>query len=335
MKFKKIFITGGAGYCGSRLVPRLLDAGYLVTVYDIMYFGQEFLPKNNPNLKIISGDIRDSKKIAESCKNHDVFISLACISNDSSFDLDEALSTSVNMNAFEPMVKVAKMSGIKRFVYASSSSVYGVSDKKDVKEDHPLVPLTLYNKYKGLCEPILKEYTDINFEGVIFRPATVCGYAPRLRLDLSVNILTNFAVNKKKIIVFGGKQLRPNLHIEDYCSAIECLINSPSDKIKDQTFNVGYQNLSIAEIAHKVKEVVEDYFPEYGSINIETTPSDDNRSYHINSDKIKEELGFQPKLTIEDAVRDLCKAFKEKKILNSFEDDFYYNVKRLKRINAK
>ncbi len=335
MKFKKIFITGGAGYCGSSLVPKLLDKGYQVTVYDIMYFGQDFLPKDNPYLKIISGDIRDSKKIADSCKNHDVFVSLACISNDTSFDLDEDLSTSVNMDAFEPMVKAAKLSGIKRFIYASSSSVYGVSDKKDVKEDHPLVPLTLYNKYKGLCEPILKEHTDNNFDGVIFRPATVCGYAPRLRLDLSVNILTNFAVNKKKILVFGGKQLRPNLHIEDYCSAIECLINSPSDKIKDQTFNVGYQNLSIEEIANKVKNVVEDYFPEFGSIDIDTTPSDDNRSYHINSDKIKEELGFKPKLTIEDAVRDLCQAFKNGKIPDSFEDDFYFNVKRLKRINAK
>ena len=335
MEFKKIFITGGAGYCGSRLVPKLLENGYNVTVYDIMYFGYDFLPKDNPNLNVISGDIRDSKKIEQSCKGHDVFVSLACISNDTSFDLDEALSTSINMDAFEPMVKAAKLSGIKRFIYASSSSVYGVSDKKDVKEDHPLVPLTLYNKYKGLCEPILKRNTDDNFEGVTFRPATVCGYAPRLRLDLSVNILTNFAVNKNKIVVFGGKQLRPNLHIEDYCSAIECLINAPSEKIKDQIFNVGYQNLSIAEIANKVKKVVEDYFPKIGSIDIETTPSNDNRSYHINSDKITQELGFVPKLTIEDAVRDLCAAFKDNKIPNSFEDIKYFNVKKIKSLNAK
>lgn len=332
---KKIFLTGGAGYCGSKLVPKLLNKGYQVTVYDIMYFGFDFLPKKNSNLTIINGDIRDTKKIEQSCKHHDVFVSLACISNDTSFDLDEKLSTSVNMEAFEPMVKAAKASGIKRFIYASSSSVYGISDKKDVKEDHPLVPLTLYNKYKGLCEPIIKENTDNNFEGVIFRPATVCGYAPRLRLDLSVNILTNFAVNKKKITVFGGNQLRPNLHIDDYCSAVECLINASSDKVKDQTFNVGYQNLSISEIALKVKKVVEDFFPNFGEIDIETTPSNDNRSYHINSDKIREVLGFEPKLTIEDAVRDLCRAFKEEKIPNSFDDDFYFNVKRLKRINAK
>ncbi len=190
MEFKKIFITGGAGYCGSLLVPNLLKKGYLVTVYDTMFFGNDFFP-NSESLKLIKGDIRDTNLLKESCKNHDVFISLACISNDSSFALDENLSTSINMNAFEPMVIAAKKSGVKRFIYASSSSVYGVSEQPDVKEDHPLVPLTLYNKFKGLCEPLLLQHTDNNFEGVVFRPATVCGYAPRLRLDLSVNILTN------------------------------------------------------------------------------------------------------------------------------------------------
>ena len=335
MSFKKIFITGGAGYCGSKLVPQLLEKGYEVTVYDIMYFGKNFLPTNNSNLKIITGDIRDSKKIQDSCKSHDVFVSLACISNDASFELNEALSTSINMDAFEPMVKSAKQAGIKRFIYASSSSVYGVSEKKDVTEDHPLVPLTLYNKYKGLCEPILNKYTDNNFEGVTFRPATVCGYAPRLRLDLTVNILTNFAVNKNKIVVFGGSQLRPNLHIDDYCRAVDCLINAPSEKIKNKIFNIGYQNLSISDIANKVKKVVENYFPDKKNILIETTPSDDNRSYHINSDKIKNELGFTPNLTVEDAIEGLCEAFKNKKIPNSFDDINYFNVKKVKFINAK
>ena len=332
---KKIFITGGAGYVGSRMVPFFLEKGYNITVYDTLYFTKNFLPLDHKNLNVIIGDIRDDQKILECSINHDIFINLACISNDTSFALDEKLSTSINLECFEPMVLAAKKAGIKRFITASTSSVYGVSDKKDVKEDHPLVPLTLYNKYKGLCEPILKNYTDNNFEGVIFRPATVCGYAPRLRLDLSVNILTNFAVNKNKITVFGGKQLRPNLHIEDYCGVIECLITASGNKIKDQIFNVGYQNLSISEIANKVKKVVEGYFPDKGRIDIETTPSDDNRSYHINSDKIKQELGFVPKLTIEDAIRGLCVAFKENKIPNSFEDDFYFNLKRLKRINAK
>ncbi len=332
---KKIFITGGAGYCGSRLVPMLLEKGNEVTVYDILYFGDSFLPKKNKNLKIIEGDLRDTFKLKRSCEHHDVFIHLACISNDASFVLDEKLSTSINLDAFEPMVKASKESGNKRFIYASTSSVYGISKEKDVKEDHPLVPLTLYNKYKGLCEPILFDNTDENFEGVIFRPATVCGYAPRLRLDLSVNILTNHAVNNNKIKVFGGSQLRPNLHIQDYCNVIDLLINSDKSKINNQIFNVGYQNLSISELANIVKKVVESEFPEKGYIDIETTHSDDNRSYHINSEKIKKVLGFVPQFTIEDAVRELCNNFKNRIIKNSFEDDVYFNIKRMQKLKAK
>lgn len=335
MKFDSVFLTGGAGYCGSRLVPQLLADGYKVTVYDIMYFGNHFLPKDNPNLTLIEGDIRDTAKIKEACKGHDVFVSLACISNDASFELDENLSTSVNLDAFEPMVLAAKAAGIKRFIYASSSSVYGVSDQPDVTEDHPLVPLTLYNKYKGMCEPLLLKHTDENFEGVIFRPATVCGYAPRQRLDLSVNILTNHAINKNVITVFGGDQLRPNLHVQDYCDAVKLFLTAPSEKIRNEIFNVGYQNMSIADIAKVVKKIVEQEFPEKGEIGIVTTSSDDNRSYHINSDKIKKALNFQPKYSIEDAVRELCVSFKNNQLPNSFEDDFYFNVRRLKRIQAQ
>lgn len=331
---KKIFLTGGAGYCGSKLVPILLDMGHEVTVYDILYFGSNFLPLENKNLKLIKGDIRDPKKIENSCKDHDIFISLACISNDASFVLDEKLSTSVNLDAFEPMVIAAKNSGIKRFIYASSSSVYGVSEKKNVTEDHPLLPLTLYNKYKGMCEPLLLKHTSNDFEGIIFRPATVCGYAPRLRLDLSVNILTNHAINNNKITVFGGDQLRPNLHVQDYCEAIICLMDAPISKVRNEIFNVGYQNLSIKEIALIVKQVVENFFPEKKNIEIVTTESDDNRSYHINSDKIRKILNFAPKLKIEDAVKDLCINFKLGNIPNSLTDDNYFNVKKLKKINA-
>lgn len=332
---KKIFITGGAGYCGSLLVPILLDLGHQITVYDIMFFSDNYLPKNNKNLQIIKGDIRDSKKIEHECKNHDIFINLACISNDASFELDESLSTSINLHAFEPMVKAAKKSGIKRFIYASSSSVYGVSKERNVTEDHALVPLTLYNKYKGMCEPLLLKHTDNNFIGVIFRPATVCGYAPRLRLDLSVNILTNHAISKGKITVFGGDQLRPNLHVKDYCNAVLALINAEDNKINNQIFNVGYQNLSIREISIIVKKVVEINFPERKNITIDETESNDNRSYHINSEKIKKILNFEPKLTIEDAVNDLCKQFKLRTIKNSLDNDIFYNVRTLKKINAK
>ena len=334
MQFKSIFVTGGAGYCGSLLVPQLLARGHQVTVYDIMYFGNDFLPASNPNLTLIAGDIRDTAKLEAACRNHDAFVSLACISNDASFELDEKLSTSVNLDAFEPMVMAAKRSGIKRFVYASSSSVYGVSDKPDVTEDHPLVPLTLYNKYKGMCEPLLRKHTDANFVGVTFRPATVCGYAPRQRLDLSVNILTNHAVNKNQITVFGGDQLRPNLHVQDYCDAVETLLNAPDGKIADEIFNVGYQNLSIMDIAHLVKAVVSTQYPEKSGLEIVTTPSDDNRSYHINSDKIKRALGFQPRHSIEDAVKGLCTAFRGGKLPASFDNDFYFNVRRLKRLQA-
>ena len=335
MQFKSIFITGGAGYVGSQLVPFLLNKGYYVTVYDIMYFGDDFLPKKNKNLKIINGDIRDINKLKLSCENHDVFINLACISNDTSFVLDEKLSKSINFDSFEPMVVSARENGIKRFIHASTSSVYGVSEKKNVKEDHPLVPLTLYNKYKALIEPILLNNLNNNFEGIIFRPATVCGYAPRQRLDLSVNILTNFAFNKSFIKVFGGEQLRPNLHILDYCEAIELFLCAEKQDINKEIFNVGYQNLSIYEIACSVKKVVEKALKNNKSIKIIKTESDDKRSYHINSDKIKNKLNYQPKRTIEIAAEDLCVAFNKGLLPNSFDDDFYFNVNRLKRINAK
>ncbi len=335
MNFKSIFITGGAGYCGSRLVPQLLNEGYKVTVFDNLYFGDDFLPHSNKNFTLIKGDIRDTKKIKESSLNHDVFLHLACVSNHASFELDENFSTEVNLNAFKPMVIAAKSSGVKRFIYASTSSVYGVSDKKDVKEDHPFVPLTLYNKFKGMCEPQLLDETNNDFEGVIFRPATVCGYAPRQRLDLSVNILTNHAVNNNKITVFGGKQLRPNLHIQDYCDFVKLSISSPSEKIRNQKFNVGYQNLSISEIAKIVSKVVTDEFPEKENIDIIYTESNDLRSYHINSDKVKNVLGFIPKFTIENAVSELCEAFKKGLLPNSFNDDKYFNVQRLKKHQAK
>jgi len=332
--FDKVLITGGAGYCGARLVPQLLSRGYKVTVFDIMFFGNQFLPRNNPNLRIIDGDIRDTAKFAAAVAGHDAVVNLACISNDASFELDEDLSTSINLNAFEPLVKAAKKAGVKRFVYASSSSVYGVSEKSDVTEDHPLVPLTLYNKYKGMCEPLLKKHTDATFTGVIFRPATVCGYSPRQRLDLSVNILTNHAVNVGKITVFGGSQLRPNLHIQDYCDAVQLFLTAPAEKIQNEIFNVGYQNLSLMEIAELVRRVVSQEMPQRKNVEIVTTPTDDVRSYHINSDKVKRVLGYTPRHTIEDAVRELCQAFLAKKLPNSMEDDCYYNVRLLKRLKA-
>ena len=334
MKFKNVLITGGAGYVGSLLAPQLLDAGYRVTVYDIMYFGDEFLPKKNPGLKVVQGDIRDSRRLAQALDGVDAVINLACISNDASFELDERLSTSINLDAFEPMVVAAKEAGVRRFIYASSSSVYGVSESPDVTEEHPLVPLTLYNKYKGMCEPLLWKHHSRDFVCTVIRPATLCGYAPRQRLDLSVNILTNHAINAGKITVFGGSQKRPNLHVQDMCDLYLLLLEVPDEKIAGQTFNAGFQNLSIMEIAHIAKRVVQEEFPEKGDIPIVTTPTDDIRSYHVNSDKIQRVLGFKPRFTVEDAVRDLCKAFKQGKLPDSMQDTFYFNVRRLKQLKA-
>lgn len=325
----KVIVTGGAGYVGHVLVPALLDQGYEAVVYDTFWFGDR-LP-NDPRLTRVKGDIRDVNRIEEAARGCDSLINLACISNDTSFALDEKLSTSINLKAFEPMVRACARAGIKRFINASTSSVYGVSDASEVFEDHPKVPLTYYNRYKWECEEILAK-VDPDFEWVTIRPATVCGYSPRCRLDLSVNILTNHAVNKGVITVFGGTQKRPNLHIGDMVDAYLLLLTIDGGKIDRCTFNCGFQNLSIMDIATVVKRTVEQMFPEKVPITIAVTESDDKRSYHINSDKIRRELGFTPRRTIEDAVRDLCQAFRRDLLPNSFDDDDYYNVRKLKML---
>ena len=334
MRFQHVLVTGGTGYVGSLLVPQLIDLGYTVTAYDTMYFGDASLFKPHSRLKVAKGDIRDTAKLSQALKGIDAVINLACISNDASFELDEKLSTSINLDAFEPMVIAAKRAGVKRFIYASSSSVYGVSESPDVTEDHPLVPLTLYNKYKGMCEPLLFKHQSKDFVCVVIRPATLCGYAPRQRLDLSVNILTNHAINAGKITVFGGSQKRPNLHVQDMCDLYKLLLEVDDAKIAGQIFNAGFQNLSIMEIAQIAKRVVQEEFPQKGDIPIVTTPTDDIRSYHVNSDKITRVLGFRAKRTIEDAIRDLCKAFKQGKLPNSMQDTAYFNVRRLKELKA-
>ena len=212
----KILITGGAGYVGTVLTEHLLNKGHKISVIDLMIYGEDVL-KKNPNLRIIKGDIRDVDLLEKEIPMHDIVIHLACISNDPSFELDPKLGKSINLDAFKILVEISKRSLIKKFIYASSSSVYGLKNEKNIHENISLEPLTEYSKYKVECELILKKYESENFTTVTLRPATVCGYSPRQRLDVVVNILTNLAYNKREISVFGGKQLRPNLHIQDYC----------------------------------------------------------------------------------------------------------------------
>ncbi len=330
---RNVLITGGAGYVGTVLTPQLLGAGHNVTVYDTMYYGCWL--GRQPRLRLIEADIRDTERFREACWGVDAVIHLACISNDPSFELDEELSRTINYDCFEPLVVAAKEQGVRRFIYASTSSVYGVSDAPEVTEEHPLVPLTLYNKYKGLCEPLLFKHQAKDFVCVTIRPATVCGYSPRMRLDLTVNILTNHAVNTGKITVFGGEQLRPNIHIQDMCDLYQVLLELPDEKIAAETFNAGYQNHSIMEIARIVRRVVQEEFPDKGEIEIVTTPTNDLRSYHINSDKIGARLGFRPKRGIEEAVRDLCRAFKAGLLPDSMSDGRYVNVKVLKAARTR
>ena len=328
----KILITGGAGYVGSLLTKNLESQGHQVVIYDTCYFGTDHIQESE-NLKLIKGDIRDPKKFEQSVIGCDTVLHLACISNDPSFALNESLSKTINFDCFEDLVKISKKNGVKKFIYCSSSSVYGFSDDPNVTEEHPLVPLTLYNKFKGMCEPILKSYLDNTFQGVIIRPATVCGYAPHCRLDLSVNILTNHAVNNKKIIVLGGgEQKRPNLHVGDMCRSYEMLINRDLQDVNGEIFNVSYENKKIIELAEIVAKNVKEFF-NYDNIEIEVKKDTvDNRSYHVNSDKIKKVLGFEPKYNIDDAVISLCKAFKDGKLPNSLDDPKYINVTTLKNL---
>jgi len=328
---KKIFVTGGAGYVGSVLVPQLLAKGHQVKVFDLYMYGERVLDsvKDHPGLVQVKGDLRDRKLLEREIPGCDTVIHLACISNDPSFELDPSLGKSINYDAFLDLLDVSKKSRVKNFIYASSSSVYGIKDEPEVTEELPLVPLTDYSKYKAECEKALLPRADERFVVTILRPATVCGYSPRLRLDLTVNILTNHAVNKGKISVFGGEQMRPNLHIQDMCAAYLFLLEQPNEKIQKKIYNVGYHNYKVREIAEIVKRTVNQ------NIVIEVTPSPDNRSYHVSSRKIKDELGFIAKHTVEEAVGDLKRAFAEGKIPNALDDIRYYNIKTMQAIHLK
>ncbi len=328
---KKIFITGGAGYVGSALVPKLLAKGYVVKVIDLYIYGDNVLDavKDHPNLSQVKGDLRNKELVQKELKGFDTVIHLACISNDPSFELNPSLGKSINYDAFTSLVDISLSEKVKNFIYASSSSVYGIKDEPEVTEDLSLEPLTDYSKFKAMCETYLIDRANDNFVATIIRPSTVCGYAPRLRLDLTVNILTNHAINKGEITVFGGEQKRPNLHIEDMTDLYVYLIEQPDEKIQKKIWNAGYHNYKVKDIAEIVKSVIGPDLP------IKTVSSDDNRSYHVSAKKIADDIGFVAKHSIEDAVRDLKQAFDEDKIPDSMEDIRYFNIKMMQSINLQ
>lgn len=325
-----VLVTGGAGYVGSALIPKLLEDGHRVTVLDLYLYGREALDavRGHPRLIEVQGDLRDPAATAEALKGCDAVIHLACISNDPSFELNPDLGRSINFDCFRPLVKAAKAVGVKRFVYASSSSVYGVKDG-EVTEDLALEPLTDYSKFKALCEDVLAEEREPGFVALTLRPATVCGYAPRQRLDVIVNILANHAVNAGAIKVFGGAQLRPNIHIDDMVDLYRLTLQLPDEAIDGKIFNAGYENHSVLQLAEMVRDAVGPH------VRMEVSPTDDNRSYHVCSDKIRRELGFIPKRTIRDAVDGLVAAFADGRLPDSMTDPRYYNIRTMQKIGLK
>lgn len=329
---RQILVTGGAGYVGAALVPKLLAIGYRVKVLDLYLYGKRVLEaiEDNPNLEQIGADIRDRATLEKVIPGCEAVIHLACISNDPSFELDPKLGKSINYDAFLGLLEAVRENGVKRFIYASSSSVYGVKSESDVREESACEPLTDYSRYKFLCEEALRSADLKNCEYVIIRPATVCGYARRMRLDLTVNILTISALVRKQINVHGGSQLRPNINIKDMVEAYQVLLEAPGEKIHGEIFNAGYENLSVAKIAELVQKEVAD-----PRVTIVVQPTTDHRSYHINSDKIGRVLGFVPRHTIAEAVRSICDAYHQGLIPDPLDDPRYYNLKTLQEVQLR
>jgi len=310
----KILITGGCGYVGSALTEALLEAKHEIIVVDNQWFGNYLKP--NSNLVNIKADIRDIDSIP--MKNVDVIIHLANIANDPAVDLNPTLSWEVNVLAAQQLAEKAIKNGVKQFIYASSGSVYGVKEEAEVTEDLSLVPISVYNKTKMVAERVLLSYKD-RIKVQCIRPATVCGLSPRMRLDVSVNMLTFQALKNKKITVFGGEQTRPNIHIKDMVRVYDHFINN--SHIESGCYNAGFENISILEIAKLVQNKIE--------TEITVSVSNDPRSYRQNSDKLLS-TGFERKYNVESAIDEIIEAYRNGKLIETEES---YTVKWMKSLN--
>ena len=300
----KILVTGACGYKGNVLVPKLLNARHEVTALDIMWFGNDLNP--HENLEVIKGDVRNVEDIP--LRGVDAIIHLSSIANDPAGDLDPKLTWEVSALATMQLADKAYREGIKHFIYASSGSVYGLKEEPQVTEDLKLVPMSEYNKTKMVAERVVLSYSDRMVVQIV-RPATVCGLSPRMRLDVSVNMLTMQALTRGEIIVLGGDQTRPNIHIDDITDLYLFLLNRP--KITG-VYNAGFENLSIRTIADMVCEK--------SSAKIKVLPSLDLRSYRVNSDKLLS-TGFKPRKTVSMAIDEICLAYQEGRLSN--EERFY------------
>jgi nucleoside-diphosphate-sugar epimerase len=327
MKKQTVVVFGGGGYVGSVLVPRLLEDDYKVRVFDTFWYGEEVFAnfRENPDLELIKADIRDVNSVKLALQNVQCVIHLACISNDPSFDLNPELGRAINLESFSPIVESAKSLGINHFIYASSSSVYGIKSEDKVTEQLSLEPLTDYSKFKAMCEEIILEKNSEDFVCTVLRPATVCGVSPRQRFDLSVNILTNHAISSGKITVFGGSQSRPNLDIRDMARAYLHILQR-RDRVAGEIFNVGGENLTLNSIAEKVKLQLGT------NTEIQHKPTDDLRSYRVDSSKILDRIGFKPSYSVDDSINELKNAFKSGAFINSLENSKYFNIKRMKEL---
>jgi nucleoside-diphosphate-sugar epimerase len=311
---KKILITGGCGYVGSLLTNSLANKNYKITVIDTLWFGN-YLQKHK-NIKFIKQDLRNINKI--NLKGFHTIIHLANIANDPSAEINPSISWEINVMASYQLLEKAKSSGVKKFIYASSGSVYGVKKEKKVTEDLSLVPISTYNKTKLIFEKILMGYNDKNFKVYCIRPGTVCGISPRIRLDLSVNLLTFSALNSKTIKVFGGKQFRPHIHIKDMISVYEFFLEK---NLKSGIYNAAFECFTINKLAKLIKERVKAKILYY--------KSNDIRSYRLNSDKLLK-LGFLPKFSVNQAIDEIVKLYSQGFLKDNINN---YNLQKMKKLN--